>query len=97
MEPLLLQMLTIRAFDDDSRPDGVLHEGIRQGLINGESRAIASTGGRREHRRSELDELFNHGGNLALQEVPAQVEAADDCVPLRHPGDGLSVRTAALR
>ena len=30
MEPLLLQMLTIRAFDDDSRPNGVLHEGIRQ-------------------------------------------------------------------
>ncbi len=50
-----------------------------------------------EHRRSDLDELFNHGGNLALQEVPAQVEAADDWVPLRHPGDGLSVRTAALR
>ena len=62
MEPLLLQMLTIRAFDDDSRPNGVLHEGIRQGLINGESRAIASAGGRREHHRSELDELFNHGG-----------------------------------
>jgi len=41
VEPLLLQMLTIRAFDDDSRSNGVLHEGIRQGSINGESRAIA--------------------------------------------------------
>ena len=78
-------MLTIRAFDDDSRPNGAPHEGISQDLINGESRAIASAGGRREHRRSELDELFNHGGNLALQQVLAQVEAADECVPLSSP------------
>ncbi len=44
-------------------------------MIHGESRAIASAGGRREHRRSELDELFNHGGKLAANLVTDQILA----------------------
>ncbi len=62
--------------------DRVGYERVRQCATEGDFRTESRAVGWDQHRRRQVDDVRNRGGNHRLQGLPTQVKAADDGVYL---------------